>query len=249
MRTFDIEALLHFQPPEYLCERCLALLSVGERDGATVRCPACGVAYLPTDEMPSCARYLAARGLHVGLRDPFAQARRLARVAQQVRALDASYPPMRALLEAVSAAERFVHFTTFGISAMLLGALKLAAMRVDVRGVVSGVKRDELYREMTAFHNESPRLLTRIYPQDAHWFPHQKIIVVDGLLAFKGSANMTDFGWRKAAQGREVIEVVTNVGEVIDLHNRFFSPAWANFEPNGADGGRIWMQDAYGAAE
>jgi hypothetical protein len=38
---------------------------------------------------------------------------------------------------------------------------------------------------------------------------------------------MTDFGWRKAAHGHEVIEPVTNVGEVVDLHNRFFSPVWS----------------------
>lgn len=35
--------------------------------------------------------------------------------------------------------------------------------------------------------------------------PHQKVLVVDGLLAFKGSANLTTAGWRKAAEQCEII--------------------------------------------
>ncbi|NDJ61149.1 MAG: hypothetical protein GYB67_08490, partial [Chloroflexi bacterium] len=98
---------------------------------------------------------------------------------------------------------------------------------VAVRGIVSGVRNDAMHRELTAYGEEAPQLNIRIYQNDAQSFPHQKIIVIDGLMAFKGSANLTDFGWRKAAQGREVIEPVTDVAEVLDLHNRFFSPTWA----------------------
>lgn len=58
--------------------------------------------------------------------------------------------------------------------------------------------------------------------------PHQKILVIDVLIAFKGSANLTLSGWRKAANGREFLEIVTNIDDVIDLNNRFFSPVWAD---------------------
>lgn len=58
-------------------------------------------------------------------------------------------------------------------------------------------------------------------------------MVIDGLLAFKGATNLTLAGWRKAARGRDVVEVVTNIEEVIDLNNRLFSPIWAELSDVG----------------
>jgi hypothetical protein len=230
MNSFDIDSLLRFTPPEFLCERCFALLSDG-----TERCPVCGVRYVAAETLPDYGSYFIARGLDVRFDNLIEHSQRLAQIArlarQSLAARDASYPPMRALLESLLNAQHFIHFTTYGISALLLGAIKMAALRVDVRGVISGIKHDTLYRELTEYENEAPRLNVRLFQNDAQYFPHQKIIVIDGLMAFKGSANLTDFGWRKAAQGREVIELVTDVGEVAELHNRFFSPVWAAFEP------------------
>lgn len=239
MHSFDIESLLRFTPPEFLCERCFALISSGMS-----RCPACGVLYVASDEFADHGSYLAARGLDIRMSNLVEHSQQLALIARQSRQSlnnqTSSYPPMRGLFEAMMNAEQFIHFTTYGISALLLGALKMAALRVDVRGVVSGIKHDTMYRELTEYNDESPRLALRIFQNEAQYFPHQKIIVIDGLMAFKGSANLTDFGWRKAAQGREVIEVVTDVGEVIDLNNRFFSPVWAAFQP-AANGDKIIM--------
>jgi phosphatidylserine/phosphatidylglycerophosphate/cardiolipin synthase-like enzyme len=225
MPGFDIEWLLRFAPPEYLCARCCALLSAADLEAR--RCPTCETLYVATAHHDTVESYLAAHGLHVPLVDPMARGRDLAQIARRLRTAS-DYPPMRALLEAFAGAERFIHFTTYGVSALLLGAVKLAAQRVAVRGVVSGVK-DAMCRELTDYPEEAPLLHTRVFGQDA-WFPHQKIVVIDGLLAFKGSANLTDFGWRKAAHGREVLEVVTDTREVLELHNRYFSGAWAAFE-------------------
>jgi phosphatidylserine/phosphatidylglycerophosphate/cardiolipin synthase-like enzyme len=136
-------------------------------------------------------------------------------------------------MEALTLAKHCVHFTTFGISAIMLGAVKLAAQRVAVRGIISGIKRDEMYRELTTYADDSPLLQTRVFGQNSQWFPHQKLIVIDGMLAFKGSANLTDIGWRKAAQGQEVIEVITDLREVVELNNRYFSPVWIGFERSG----------------
>ncbi len=237
MPGFDIESLLRFSPPQFLCERCCGLLNASisvQKQGTSLCCPVCGVAYVPTEDFPTPTDYLKSRGLEVRFHDLFGHSRKLAHVAHEMRRslLSGSlqYPPMRALMEAMYSAEQFIHFTTYGISALLLGGLKMAAQRVDVRGIVSGIKHDSMVRELTDFRDEAPRLHTRVFQNEGQYFPHQKIIVIDGLLAFKGSANMTDFGWRKAAQGREVIEVVTDVNEVIDLHNRYFSPVWASFE-------------------
>lgn len=37
-------------------------------------------------------------------------------------------------------------------------------------------------------------------------------------MAFKGAANLTTDGWRKAAKGLDHIEVVTNIRQVIELN-------------------------------
>ena len=230
MTSFDLDSLLRFTPPRYLCERCFALLSKQEIDRSGA-CPVCGVRYVPTEEFATSSQYLAQKGLDIQFDDLMGHCQTLAHIARRTRESLASpepyYPPMRALFAALQSAERFVHFTTYGISALLLGALKLTAQRVDVCGVVSGVKTDTMIQELTGYTDEAPRLNVRLYANESQYIPHQKIIVVDGLLAFKGSANMTDFGWRKAAHGREVIEPVTDVAEVVDLHNRFFSPVWS----------------------
>lgn len=237
MNGFDIDALLQFRPPRFFCERCAALLTEIDR-----RCPVCGVEYVATKQFPTAAAYLRRRGLELRVENLMEHCRGLAEIAHHMResliAPQPYYPPMRALLASFAAAHSFVHFTTYGMSALLLGTLKLAAQRVDVRGVVSGLKHEGMIREIEEYADESPRLNLKIFPQDARYFPHQKIIVIDGLLAFKGSANMTDFGWRKAAVGHEVIEPVTNVNEVVDLHNRFFSPVWSGE----AAGERIMMR-------
>jgi phosphatidylserine/phosphatidylglycerophosphate/cardiolipin synthase-like enzyme len=233
MTGFDLDALLKFTPPEFLCENCFAIMQPSPHVRAG-RCPICETNYMPTAEFPNCADYLRSKGLALRLKDPLAHGRRLAKIAHQARlSLErpgSDYPPMRALLEALTASKLFVHFTTYGVSALLIGAIKLTAQRVPVRGVISGVRNESLQKELTQFTDEAPLLDARLFPNDSQWFPHQKIIVIDGLLAFKGSANLTDFGWRKAAQGREVIEVVTDLREVTDLHNRFFSGVWSDLQ-------------------
>jgi phospholipase D-like protein len=254
MHSFDIDTLLRFTPPEYLCEQCYALLPDWGEASAEQRCPVCGVEYIPTDEFPSANRYLQSRGLHLHYADVIGHTQQLARIARRMRETLAAvptnsaaptpapangaaggYPPMRALLESLQTAEHFVHFSTYGLSALLLGALKMTAQRVPLRGLVSGVKNDAMIRELTAYEDEAPQLQLRLF-QDAQFTPHHKIVVIDGLLAFKGSANMTDYGWRKAAQKLEVVEVVTDVAEVVRLHNHFFSPAWVSMASAGMNG-------------
>jgi hypothetical protein len=78
------------------------------------------------------------------------------------------------------------------------------------------------------YPDEAPSLRIHAFAESRfREVPHQKLIVIDGLLAFKGSSNLTLSGWRKADKGLDIIEVVTDVGEVIRLHNEYFSPLWA----------------------
>jgi hypothetical protein len=102
----------------------------------------------------------------------------------------------------------------------------MAAQQVKVRGIVSGVVSSRI-SELTEHGNETPDLEIKVFKREDWDGPHQKVVVIDGLLAFKGSANLTLNGWRNAAQGRDMIEVVTDVREVVNLHNRFFSPVWS----------------------
>ena len=236
--TFNIESLLDFKPARYLCEKCLALLQtlpIGSRDNPLV-CPVCKVRYNPTDQYDnwSLGKYLKDTGYHLALENPTAHGRSLAAISARLRKNDEHYPPLRGLFEALNTAKHFVHFTTYGVSHLLIGALKMASQRVSVRGIVSNVDASAL-SELSEFPREAPGFAVKTYGTQASWteMPHQKLIVVDGLFAFKGSANLTLNAWRKSAKGRDLLEVATDVDEVIKLHNRFFASLWGELSDKG----------------
>jgi phosphatidylserine/phosphatidylglycerophosphate/cardiolipin synthase-like enzyme len=258
---FDIASLRAFEPAQFQCEKCLALLKdwdeVVTRD-RTLTCPICRVVSLPTEHFPDYdwQRYIdrdKSRGpFCLNAQNALAQAQQLAKIAERINfyqqqifqpslVSDMAYTPLRGLLKALSAAEKFVHFTTYGgIPHLLIGALKVTAQRVRVRGIVSGAKGEMLSEntvsELTNYRDEAPEMHVKIYDPSLTGFaamPHQKLIIIDGLLAFKGSANLTLAGWRKAAQGRDVVEVVTEVDQVIELNNRLFAPIWAELSEIG----------------
>lgn len=160
--------------------------------------------------------------------DMFAHARSLASVVLSSNSqISGQWPTMRLLLEAMSRAKLFVHFTSWGISHVLIGALKATSMHVPVYGIVSDVA-SSAKAELTQYPKESPRLTVQVIPssQAIYDAPHQKIVVVDGLLAFKGSTNLTNAGMRRADRALDVTEVETNVGRVIKLNNKYFAPVW-----------------------
>jgi len=114
------------------------------------------------------------------------------------------------------------------MSDMMLGALKIISQKVQVCGIVSNPS-DGIASEINGNREEVPDLHIKIWESakfGSENMPHQKLIVIDGLIAFKGSANLTHWAWRKANDDCEIIEVVSNIEEVIELHNRFFSSIW-----------------------
>jgi len=258
---FDIASLRAFEPARYQCEKCLALLRL--RQGLfqldlptdqTLACPICRVVYLPTEHFKGLFwdRYIEWRRL-TGLdpKEALAQAQRLAEIAERMCFYQQNQEhasrttlgdtPLHDLLKALSIAQKFVHFMTYGgIPHILIGALKVTAQRVHVRGIVSGARGEMLSEntvsELTDYRDEAPQMHVKIYDSSRMGFttmPHQKLMIIDGLLAFKGSANLTLAGWRKAAQGRDVVEVVTEVDQVIELNNRLFAPIWAELSEIG----------------
>jgi hypothetical protein len=61
------------------------------------------------------------------------------------------------------------------------------------------------------------------------------------LLAFKGSANLSLSGWRKAAEGRDTVDVVTDIDQVIEINNRLLAPIWAELSDIGETIDMIWF--------
>lgn len=247
MESFDIRSLLRFEPPRYLCPKCCALwleepplsLSTGRS------CPVCGVSFQLDERtvfpLRDLQTFLQSEGLVIQFEDVIAHSRVLAGIADRLRTSlnqigtpnpnpkpAVNYPPLRALFTALLHAQQFVHFVTLGLSHMILGPLKMCGLRVPVRGVVSGAA-DELMKELTVHTDESPRLDVKATQKGDFDAPHQKLVIIDGLLAFKGSTNLTLTGWRNAALGLDHIELVTDVKEVADLNNRYFSPIWASY--------------------
>jgi hypothetical protein len=126
---------------------------------------------------------------------------------------------MAALLQAFALAKRFIHFASFGLTPYMLGVLTATAQRVPVNGVVTSnsTRTSDLLKAAQSSYDEvGERLVLR------------ELTAQDGLLVFKGSANLTEFAWRKAKDGLEMVEVVTDVEEVINLNNQYFSPIWLN---------------------
>jgi phosphatidylserine/phosphatidylglycerophosphate/cardiolipin synthase-like enzyme len=125
-------------------------------------------------------------------------------------------------------ARSFVHFVSYGMTQMMIGALKMIAQRVSVRGIVAN-PGENILCEVDEFKDEASDLQIKFCVSKGLRsvdIPHQKLIVIDGLFAFKGSANFTQMSWRSAANGKEIIDTVSNIDEIVRLHNQFFSPIW-----------------------
>ena len=240
MTGFDIKSLVDFKPPKYLCETCNGILfdvtsSYTEIDGSPkyiFKCPVCDQIYFDRD---ATVRDYFDEKSSLEFGNLLEHSIRLARTVEGMGKKKENRSPIEILLTAMAEAKQFIHFTTWGINSYFVGALKLLGIRISVNGIVSNPKEyvlDELEDK------NSPRFRVKIFPGvhpgSYDEMPHQKLIVIDGLIAFKGSANLTLSGWQKAAEGKDLIEVVTNVEEIAKLHNRFFASAWVGsgpFEP------------------
>jgi len=91
---FDIHTLLSFQPPEFQCEKCRALLESsytsfphpklpnGKENYGERYCPICKLRYLPAGhDTYHLAEYLDMRDCQLKWKNPVEQGRRLASVA------------------------------------------------------------------------------------------------------------------------------------------------------------------------
>jgi len=238
MVGFDITSILDFQPPNRICPACRGLIKAikTEHDQdwnvTAESCPVCQVRYVKEVDTwasdVSLHQHFRNEGLVIDHRDLFPHATTLAKVVHDARhSLSGPWPTMRTFFEVISRARYFVHFTSWGISHQMIGALKMASMRVPVFGFVSNVE-PHARAELTEYPREAPKLVAKVIPSDqgAYDAPHRKILIIDGLVAFKGSTNLTNAGPRRADRALDLTEVVTDFAQVTDLNNKYFAPVW-----------------------
>jgi phosphatidylserine/phosphatidylglycerophosphate/cardiolipin synthase-like enzyme len=236
--SFDISSLQDFKPAKAHCQKCYGLHKVIPHKKQQIQCQICGVQYVVQghSQIEKFRSHFKERGLYIELNDNVKHIERLGSIASRLRQYKPNYSPINGLLEGLNQAQSFVHFTTFGTCKEILGYLKYAAQNVKVRGIVSIPSNQEnwLLPELENYKNEAPNLEIRIV-RSSNWqqLPHQKLLVIDGLVAFTGGANLTLTGWRKASRGYDHVEVITDLDKVIELHNRLFSPRWAELSNYG----------------
>lgn len=229
-----------------LCVRCCGLLPPLKKEQvagypyliAAFVCPACGIRYEPgtgkkyvsEGDLKSYLEIMSgfdSGNLLVDFKAPLEHCRELAFVGVQLDAGGDYWTPLKCLFSAFEKAERFVHFVSFNLDLAMCGALALLAERVDLRGVV-GVAHESVEDEISRL-----KLNVKIYGKN-RWgdVPHQKVVVIDGVLAFKGSANLSTQAWQKAGKAKqELVESVTDLSAVVALNNSYFSKLWAQLHP------------------
>jgi len=238
----DNQFLTTLPPALAHCEKCLAISkAMRQNQNQQIYCPVCRVEYAfqGNFKIELFRAYFRKRGFYIDIDNPIEHIKHLKLIANRVQQNSLDYPPLKGLFESINKAQQFIHFTTFGINQQILGALKLAAQRIQVRGIVSLPPNQAwLLPELECYRNEAPGLTIKtVCASSRNWeeLPHQKLVVIDGLVAFKGSVNLTPTAWRKAARGYDEVEVLTDVEKVINLHNRYFSPIWADLSEYGGE--------------
>lgn len=235
---FDIKSLINFKPPKFLCENCYAILNeiynLHKKEENIYICPICHVQYVPTEDCKTLGKYLQSKDLSISWNHPLEHADKLATLILHLQFSleeESSFaPPLKKLYDLFLSAKKFIHITSYGLSWQFIGILKIIARRVPIRCIISNASRS-MIDDLTTNHYESPKLDFKFFersdkPEEWANSPHHKLIIIDGLIAIKGSANLTEMGWRKAAKGKELIEVVADLEQVKQLNNSLFSPTW-----------------------
>ena len=230
MPGFDLSHLVRFNPPQHLCEKCRAIdeptmESIDRDNGPT--CAVCHVEYRDSDDYAAWQfEDFLHREARTGIEfaDPVTHGMRLAEIAGRLSERRRHKSEMHTLFALFLEAKSFIHFTSPNISHVFIGALKLISHRIAVRGVLSGVDKDYTLEELAYRRDETPEFRCHVFNDDD--CPHQKLVIVDGLIAIKGSINLTLRAWRKTGRKRELLEVDTNPSTVSSLNNNYFAPIW-----------------------
>lgn len=143
--------------------------------------------------------------------------------------------PYDALIGVFEQATWRIHFTTWTIHENILVELQqLAAKKnIIVRGVV-GVEPTTGRGKLKPEISDNFSVLIADDRKTKHLFTHTKLVILDGLAAIKGSANLQPRAYRGIADNPpgDVVEAVTSMRQAQLLNNRIFAPVWAALRRN-----------------
>lgn len=139
------------------------------------------------------------------------------------------YRPLNYLIQALTKAEYFIHVATESIDGFFLGLLAMKYFEHDIEMRVMVWHPQKIYPDLKRLMDHSiifkgyerrERPLARGILIATVSEVHQKLIIIDGCMAFKGSANATLDGWTR--QG-ELIEFVNDSSSIRQLNRRYFA--------------------------
>lgn len=138
------------------------------------------------------------------------------------------------LIDAISKSKNFINFLTYNIDTTFLSLLYLASRFTSVRGIVAGTPWNsengggnfnrsllETFHDTTSREMDFAMLVDNDIEEN-----HTKLVIIDGLLAFGGSVNLSYRGYKKASKGKELPLVESNPDKVIEMNNSYFANQW-----------------------
>lgn len=131
--------------------------------------------------------------------------------------------PWNALFELLTKASRFIHICTYSFDVPMLYALRVLSINspnVPIRIIFNkNISKSWLLEEVERSKRFDSNIHIYQVPDD-----HQKLILVDGLVAITGSPNLTTSAWKQLERHKEKIEFESDVTKVREINNKFFSP-------------------------
>jgi len=246
----DFLSLMRTPVPYRLCPYCLGIWTLGienlfefnsKLEIYQVICPVCKHPIV-SDERDSLGRPLfssVASFVNLG-----ATSAGIAHDAiKQKQELGEKPNLFRTLTYLLARAQHFVSFLSWRIDPWFLGALAVTAQRanIGVLGIATGMNLDDHWvqenmvkpAEVLDLPHDFQVRLVSLNDYEMGIGSHAKMIIIDGAFMFHGSTNMNVNAWFKAADDRDVLQYKSNPSEIMEFHNRYFSPVWARLEESG----------------
>ncbi len=139
------------------------------------------------------------------------------------------YRPLNYLIQALNRTKHFVHIVTESIDGFFVGMLAMKYFESDIDIHVIVWHPQKMYPDLKRLMEHSVfikgyerrvRPLARGILVETISEAHQKLIILDGCVAFYGSANTTLDGWTRPG---ELIRFTNDIEEIQDLNHNFFS--------------------------
>lgn len=140
------------------------------------------------------------------------------------------YRPLNYLIQSLNRTKHFIHIATESIDSFFIGMLSTKYFESDIEIHVIVWHPQKIYPDLKRLMEHSIfikgyehgiRPATRGITIETVSEAHQKLIILDGITAFYGSANATLDGWTRPG---EMIRFTNNLDEIKNYNRVFFSP-------------------------